>query len=420
MGGTCVSSGWVSARTGATVSAPAGMVSLALRRNPRRAHLLVSALLGKHIPVPATDVLAAADRLGVLVHASLPAAPVVVLGFAETATALGHGVALALRLRGMEVTYAHTTRRPVPPDLAALSFDEEHSHAVEQLLAVTDLPDGVLVLVDDELSTGQTAVNAIAVLQSRWPRSHYVLASLLDVRSADQRDSTRAQVEALGAALTDVSLASGEVSLPDDLPTRAAELVSSVQPSPVRRTTPVAVRSWQLTLPPGTPLTGAHGWSSEAEAGLSDAVALAAAVLRPLLTGPVLCLGDEEFMWAGQRLAAVLGASTSTTTRSPVLVVDEAGYPIRTALLFPAGDDPHRKAFAYNVAASEYADPGPAPGFDAIVLVLDRPVSSHVREGLVARLASAARMSVEVVVVREGFGSSSAQDGSSSFEQVQA
>ena len=86
-------------------------------------------------------------------------------------------------------------------------------------------------------------------------------------------------------------------------------------------------------------------------------------------------LGDEECMYAAQLTAAALGARTSSTTRSPALVVDEPGYPLRSVLLFPSTDDPDRTARAYNVR-----------GADHVVLVTDRPV----RDGLAQALAGAA------------------------------
>ena len=61
----------------------------------------------------------------------------------------------------------------------------------------------------------------------------------------------------------------------------------------------------------------------------------------------------------------------STTTRSPILAVDEPGYAIRTRLTFPAHDDPADgpgPRFAYNVAAGRDT----ALRFSDIVLVIDR------------------------------------------------
>src|SRR5690349_4312517 len=132
----------------------AELVEVGLRRNPRRAHLLVSAVLGKHIPAVPCTVRAAGDELGRLV-ARVAAEPALVLAYAETATALGHCVAETLR-----ADYLHTTRRPVRTGSVVAGFDEEHSHATRHLLQPADpswlARDGVVVLVDDELSTGRT------------------------------------------------------------------------------------------------------------------------------------------------------------------------------------------------------------------------------------------------------------------------
>lgn len=75
----------------------------------------------------------------------------------------------------------------------------------------------------------------------------------------------------------------------------------------------------------------------------------------------------------------------STTTRSPVLAVDDPGYAIRTRLVFPAHDDPADgpgERYAYNVAGG---------GFDAVVAVVDSAGDTpalHAPGGLLARLAA--------------------------------
>ncbi len=396
--------GWVTVQTGAALTADRDVAVLALRRNPKRAHLLVSVLLGKHVPVPADVVRSAAAELGSLVRARVDGTPFVV-GFAETATALGHGVARVCSAGGAQAPYAHTTRRAAPPGAHPLAFAEEHSHAVEQILAVVDDaplrdPARALVLVDDELSSGRTAVNAVRVLQRRWPRGRYVLASLLDVRSPAQRAANAAEVAALGAQLLSVSLVDGSVHLPADLVATAGSLLARHAGRPATPGPPAPVTQWDLTV--AAPLTGAYGWNAADERALRAGIDLLAARLE--LTGSVLVLGDEEFLYAGQLLAQALGprAHTSSTTRSPALVVDEPGYPLRTALCFAATDDATRAAFAYNVVPSGCSDRGPAPGFDHLVLVLDRPVQSHTRTGLLRQLAGAAARSLQVVVVRQG------------------
>lgn len=395
---------WVSAQTGAILSADPEVAMLALRRNPRRAHLIVSFLLGKHMPVPAEVPLAAAAALGALVRGELDHTPYV-LGFAETATALGHGVARVCSTAGGQAPYAHTTRRTLPSGADVLCFEEEHSHAVEQVLAIGDDtalcdPGRALVFVDDELSSGRTAVNAVRVLQERWPRETYVLASLLDVRTSAQRAANVAEVAELGACLRSVALVEGSVHLPPELPARAAQLIAAAPEPAVSVRARVPVVRWELSMT--APLTGAYGWQAPDEQALRAAVALVASRLD--LPGSVLVLGDEEFLYAGQLLAQALGPQvcTSSTTRSPGLVVDEPGYPLRTVISFGATDDADRAAFAYNVLPSTAADRGPAPGFDHVVLLLDRPVPPHAETGLLRQLAGAAGTSVQVIVVASG------------------
>ncbi len=419
-----VADGFVSARLGIRLQVTAGTpgggrfadaVELGLRRNPNRAQLLVSRLLGKHIPVPVADVLSAAHQLGGCVRAVCGGRTPVVIGFAETATALGHGVAAVSAAGGGPASYLHTTRRPGPPGARVIRFCEEHSHAVDQSLAVlsdavltTDAP---LVLVDDELTTGTTAVNAISALHRIWPRETYVLASLIDCRDERRRAEVERSVRALGATVLSVSLLEGRVRLPAGVLARAAELVSSLPGRGFPSATPHAVTggqrpaavpvSWlDCALPAGGPATGRHGWDADAERAAVGAMGSVATSLPVAGDARTLVLGDEELMYLPQLLAAALGREVrvSTTTRTPAVALDAPGYPLRTVLAYASTEDGRRPAFAYNVAPSEHADPGNAPGFDDIVLVTDaRPAS---RAGpLAALLSRSAARGVHIVVL---------------------
>uniref|UniRef100_UPI000E6A5503 cysteine protease StiP domain-containing protein n=1 Tax=Streptomyces europaeiscabiei TaxID=146819 RepID=UPI000E6A5503 len=114
----------------------------------------------------------------------------------------------------------------------------------------------------------------------------------------------------------------------------------------------------------------------------------------------VLVLGFEELMYAPLALARELerlveGTANeagqgpeirfSTTTRSPVLAVDDPGYAIRSRIVFPAHDDPADgpgERYAYNVAGG---------GFDAVVAVVDSAgdtAALHAPDGLPATLAA--------------------------------
>ncbi|RSS60998.1 phosphoribosyltransferase [Streptomyces sp. WAC07061] len=430
---------WVAERLGVDLSGADGgpspelreLLGLALRRNPKRAHLLVSQVLGKHVPQSPAAVYAAGHGLGVRVRELLgdSAADAVVLGYAETATGLGHCVADGLG----PAPYLHSTRRPVPGLRPAGGFEEAHSHATSHLLLPEDpallAGKGPLVLVDDEFSTGNTVLNTIRDLHARHPRTHYVVVALVDMRSTADRDRLTGFAAELGARVDLIALASGTVSLPDGVLEKGRALVEEHDPAPgtAAGTTPPADPAAAAGTPEGTAPEGAvprgtalHGTAPDAEvpvvarvplgwpAGLPDggrhgfttahreeleaALPAMAARLADALgarPGRVLVLGNEELMYAPLRLARALEESGtarevrfSTTTRSPVLAVDDPGYAIRTRLVFPAHDAPADgpgDRYAYNVAGA---------GFDTVVAVVDSAGDTpELHTGLLARLA---------------------------------
>ncbi|MFI1204222.1 phosphoribosyltransferase [Streptomyces sp. NPDC020883] len=401
---------WVARRLGVALSGGdelPELLGLALRRNPRRAHLLVSHVLGKHIPQRPDVVHGAGAGLGRRVRALLgdaEAARAVVLGYAETATALGHSVADGLAL----APYLHSTRRPVPGVPHVAGFEEEHSHATSHLLLPEDgallAGDGPLVLVDDEFSTGRTVLNTIRALHARHPRRRYVIVALVDMRSAADQERLAEFAAELGARVDVVALADGGVHLPADVLERGRELVAAHEEPPAppgggaaRR--PEALRV-DLGWPAGLPDGGRHGFTPAHRARLEEHLPAMAARIAARLGAArrVLVLGNEELMYAPLRLAGALDAHLtgtgaavhfSTTTRSPVLAVDDPGYAIRTRLTFPAHDRPADgpgERYAYNVAPGN----DPARRFDAVVAVVDsagdRP-ELHAPGGLLDRLA---------------------------------
>jgi hypothetical protein len=248
-----------------------------------------------------------------------------------------------------------------------------------------------------------------------------------------------------------VALATGTAELPPDALERGQELVAAHDPgaspaaAPEAAVLPPAARAGaadavrvELGWPDGVPDGGRHGFLPVHRARLAAALpdmaerlhtsvqaCLAEAEVGSAAAGPggagpdgagpdgagatgageraegrpprVLVLGCEELMYAPLLLARALQerygdraeVRFSTTTRSPVLPVDDPGYAIRTRIAFPAHDAPSDgpgERYAYNV------DPGADPGrrFDAVVAVVDSTADTpalHAPDGLLARLA---------------------------------
>jgi adenine/guanine phosphoribosyltransferase-like PRPP-binding protein len=351
-----------------------GLVGLALRRNPLRSHLLVSRVLGKHLPVDPARALACgrllAGEIGAV--AGMPDAALVI-GYCETATSLGHAVADCLP----GSYYLHTTRRRVPGRAPTLEFTESHSHAAFHWLMPAD-PGAVtearpVVLVDDELSTGRTALGTIRALHAYAPHPSYVVATLFDARPASARSGFDELAGELGVPIVVVSLLTGEVTVPADIAERAARIRARTGAAPAGAS--LAARRHKLRRivadwPAGLPDGARHGWAPAHSDRLSPALAPVAREIAAGLTkgGRTLVLGTEEFMYVPLRIAdALVGTAAGdvrfqSTTRSPVHVVDVEGYAIRSGLSFPSPDEPARISHVYNVRPGMYDD---------IVVVLD-------------------------------------------------
>ena len=436
------------------------LVGVALRRNPKRAHLLVSTVLAKHVPTVPGVSIAAGELLGLLVSQSLdgassdaagttaprlgarlaalisrlaehagadaaerarahadlaglrrdirsaltPHPEVVTIGFAETATGLGQLVGDALGSY-----YLHSTRFAPEGSTPFAGFAEEHSHATDHNLLPSDphwlREGGTVVLVDDELSTGTTAINTVTAIHARVPQRHWVVASLIDLRSPADRARFDALALALGTRITVVSLGAGPIALPADvlaLATRAVESMPHVEPPAAAQGTVRLLDAGDLS----AVRSARFGGSTPVDAGLAAAIADR---VRPLLPAGddrsgrgVLVLGSEEFialpMAAADALDGTLGATPvlfSTSTRSPIAPLDAADYPIASAVHFRSHDetpDGVGVRFAYNLTRG-------GRRFDAIVFLPEPGSDPALLDGDDGVLAALARISSSVIVV---------------------
>lgn len=316
-------------------------------RNAKRAYLLVNPLQAKHMPVSPTEALTMMRTLGEGLRQEFPGARLV-LGFAETATALGAAVASRL---GPDCAFLTTTRE-AGEGSGWVRFLEEHSHAAEQKLWGGDL-DALLqetdtvLFVDDEISTGKTLRNMVAQLTRRWPalgEKTLVAASLLNRVTPEQEEAladagitcrclVRLPQEDHTAQVADWTVTEAPPAVPQNLSFRQETLPGE-----------------GLLDPRKTLRIGAYDGSCQAVAE-----AMLSHTLGPVETlGKTLVLGTEECMYPALRLGERLerlGAEVCchATTRSPIGLCDAPGYPIRSGWKLPSFYEEERTTYVYNL-----------------------------------------------------------------------
>jgi hypothetical protein len=242
-------------------------------------------------------------------------------------------------------------------------------------------------------------VNTITALQAHVARTSCIVASLVDLRTDEHAAAMQRIAAEHGVELDVVSLARGTVSWPADFPARAAEAVAGAA-GPVSGDVvgaPGELIEHHGLWPDGVRESGRHGFGPADVQAAHHAAARVAAALAPQLGHRVLVLGTEELMYAPTLIAeAITGrvaeVRVSSTTRSPVLAVDEPGYPIRDAATFsssdPTADGPGPR-FAYNVGDQ----------FTDIVVVADADAATDdLRTGLLAEVRTRAER-VHLVVL---------------------
>ncbi|RXV64596.1 phosphoribosyltransferase [Burkholderia stabilis] len=343
---------------------PGNLFGFAERRNPKRAFLFVSKVLGRHIPVRPSIMVASFESLAAEIPADLPG-PVLVIGMAETAVGLGAGVHRAYSAARSDSVYLISTRHPLGTDLFA-RFEEEHSHASAHLihlpvdLEVRDLMLRArsLILVDDEVSTGKTFVNLHrALIEAGLSKIERVVTCVLTDWSAG------AVRKAIGEPATAVSLVKGSYQFHED---------ESVPLPDMPDVGTVSMGEW--------PLSPRNDWGRLGVLHTDDTLA---PDIQVLPGEKVIVVGTGEFVWRPFLLAERLersGADVrfSSTTRSPIAL----GHAIEHALSFSDNYGLGIPNFLYNVKPGQ---------FDRVLICTETPA-----QALPAELVEA--LKAEVIV----------------------
>ena len=315
---------------------PDSLFGFAERRNPKRAFLFVSKVLGRHIPVRPSIMNSSFNSLAAQIPDDLPG-PVLVIGMAETAVGLGAGVHRAYSATRPDTVYMVSTRHPTGNDLFT-RFEEEHSHASAHLIHLpidADVREMMLkarslVLVDDEASTGKTFINlhrALVDAGLTWVE-RVVTCGLTDWSG----DAVR---KTIGDSAHQVSLLQGSYTFHEDADAPLPEMpaVGSIEPG-----------EW--------PLSAESDWGRHGIRCVEDTLALD---LKVKAGERVLVVGTSEFVWRPFLLAERLeraGADVhfSSTSRSPIALGHAIGHVLSFADNYGLGIP----NFLYNVRPGQF------------------------------------------------------------------
>jgi hypothetical protein len=386
------------------------LFEMAARKNKKRGFLFVSKVLGKHIPVkPAASLLSGgvlAMRYMEEVHGvscskrediidrllsgqgereaylSMLKEPfqlpdeTLFIGFAETATALGHNMFEFFD----NAAFVHTTRENIQELESIINFEEEHSHATSQACYCSEelLQKGrPIVLVDDEITTGNTALNIIRAIQQSFPRKEYTVASLLDWRSADNKKRYKELEEELGIRIKTVTLLAWEIEVQGNpVEDEGAFLYIKDERAAAPQVNRISLSSISKEIQdhPYTSISSKgkasnvlysgmtgrfSGLLSENKADIDSFCRMAGErLLQTRTEGKALCLGTGEFMYLPMKIADYMGDNLfyQSTTRSPIHRVNKTGYAVKSGFAFPCPEDDCIMNYFYNIEYKQYSD----------------------------------------------------------------
>ncbi|MFJ8529500.1 phosphoribosyltransferase family protein [Bacillus sp. NPDC094106] len=396
------------------------LFQMAARINKKRGFLFVSTILGKHLPVLPTVSLAggcglaarymevlhdtihpfqeeilnlisskddSCNELEIILQHQFPLEEeVLFIGFAETATALGHAMFQCFQ----NAKYMHTTRETISQMEPIITFEEEHSHATSHRCYVDKSyfqNEHQIVLVDDEMTTGKTALNIIKSIQEKFPRKEYTVASLLDWRSDANREQFTALEKELDITIHIISLLSGSLKIIGSpittTPSHDETIYESIESKLEKHTiscptlpyTSIEHDAYYIKC------TGRFGISANEQEHIHSFARKIGNELRKKRKGKrTLCLGTGEFMYIPMRIAAEMGGNISyqSTTRSPIHPYsNDEQYAIHNRFSYKSPEDDSIINYFYNIEHGDY---------DEVFLFIERDLQKDTLHPLLTQL----------------------------------
>lgn len=351
------------------------LVTVARRdNNPIRPYLYVNPLQGKHIPVEPDKPLKLFRKMAEVVDEKYHSERLLLIAFAETATAIGAGIAAY----SDAVKYCMQTTREIYPHANYLYFTESHSHAVQQSLMTDGLEKALadvdrVIFAEDEITTGNTICKLIAALQKKYPDidMKFGIVSILNSMSEDRiKELEENDVQCL--YICKVPFGYGDRDFDGivfgDFKRDSCDKEPQIHEMHIEVTN---FRSIQEK-------------KSYTEAVLKYTDRVLSCIHIDSAWKKALVLGTEEFMYPPMLTADMLRLRNPflkvmfhATTRSPILTSPAKEYPLHSRCGITSLYDPKRQTYIYDL-----------DNYDAVILLSDAFFSSERAKNTIDTLKS--------------------------------
>lgn len=327
------------------------LVRVARRENnTKRTYLVVNRLQAKHIPSVPAETFGMFDRLAEEVKREYGEETLLLVGFAETATAVGARLAVLLD------SYYMQTTREYEAGVPCLYFSESHSHATEQKLIKDGLDQaarvvGRIVFVEDEVTTGDTIMKIIRIIREKYAGTFsFSVASLLNGMSRENMEKYASE----NIALHYLVKTNHDAYPQKVLPYRGDggyHVMTACDGGAER----IPIQDVEGCMNARHLVQG-----GEYEAACRRLWAHIHEDLGGITKKNILVLGTEEFMYPALYVAARLQTEGNevrchSTTRSPIEVSREQDYPVHERYELVSLYDRERTTYLYDIGTYELA-----------------------------------------------------------------
>ncbi|QUH21961.1 phosphoribosyltransferase family protein [Alkaliphilus sp. B6464] len=417
------------------------LFSIASRINPKRSFLFVSKLLGKHLAIkPQIPLVTGALLSDIMLdeidgispfnrdllvkslsnekylsdaidetykYTIIPSKPTLFIGFAETATGLGHSMFSIFR---DNAAFIHTTRDELKGLKSSFNFEEEHSHATSHLCYALEQDFfnkyKRIVLVDDEMTTGKTSLNLIRALNNKYPGKEYIVASILDWRNDEQINDYFEFEKELNIKISTISLLQGEIEcnnspvdysrscsygmfINDPIKTETKGIyMPELQKHKFNR----VLESGHIKYnEPYVKMTGRFGITAkENQTNIQTLKMLGSNIRLNREYDKTLVMGYGEFIYVPCLIASYMGEGIifQSPSRSPIHVFNEKGYSIKNSIRVNDPFDLSVSTYIYNILPDMY---------DEVFMLFEREVPSEFKDVITNELQKVGIKSIKFI-----------------------